>query len=171
MDNQPFPPARRRLTKSRRERMWTGVCGGLAEYFDLDPVLVRLFWVVATVLTAGLALVAYFCLAVIMPPDDRDWNSAWGPTPTSETGTPPAEGAPGFGAEAPPSGDTWPHYNYGPYDYHRRRRTAGLVLVALGVLFLASQAGVFRFVQWQLVWPAILIVIGVALLARRDWRA
>ncbi|MDE3078373.1 MAG: PspC domain-containing protein, partial [Chloroflexota bacterium] len=58
MDAAPFPPPeeRRRLTRSQHERMWAGVCGGLSEYFDIDPVLVRLFWVVATVLTAGLAL-------------------------------------------------------------------------------------------------------------------
>ena len=43
----PYPagPPHRRLVRSSRERMWAGVAGGMAEYFDLDPSLVRLLWV------------------------------------------------------------------------------------------------------------------------------
>ena len=36
----------KKLYRSRRERMICGVCGGIAEYFDLDPSLVRLGWIV-----------------------------------------------------------------------------------------------------------------------------
>ena len=43
-----------------------GVCGGLAEYFDVDPTLVRVCWVVA-VFAAGTGLLAYFICALIMP--------------------------------------------------------------------------------------------------------
>ncbi|MBV9581631.1 MAG: PspC domain-containing protein, partial [Chloroflexi bacterium] len=50
------PPAQRRLVRSSRERMWAGVAGGIAEYVDLDPSLVRLLWVLATVVTGGLAV-------------------------------------------------------------------------------------------------------------------
>ena len=43
-----------------------GVCGGLAEYFDVDPTLIRVCWAVA-VLAAGTGLLAYFICALIMP--------------------------------------------------------------------------------------------------------
>jgi phage shock protein PspC (stress-responsive transcriptional regulator) len=60
----------RRLTRSSRERMLTGVAGGLAEYFDLDPVVVRLIWVGAAVVTGGLAIPAYLVMWMVMPRDD-----------------------------------------------------------------------------------------------------
>jgi phage shock protein C len=67
----PGPPAPRRLTRSNRERMWAGVAGGIAEYFDLDPSLVRLLWILATILTWGGAVALYIAAWIILPRDDR----------------------------------------------------------------------------------------------------
>ncbi len=58
----------RTLTKSSTERMIAGVCGGLAEYFDLDPTLVRVGYVLLSIFSAGFpGLLVYIILAVIMP--------------------------------------------------------------------------------------------------------
>src|SRR5579864_2309267 len=65
------PPPPRRLARSSRERMWAGVAGGLAEYFDLDPALVRLLWVAAAVVSGGLAVPVYILAWIILPRDDR----------------------------------------------------------------------------------------------------
>jgi phage shock protein C len=80
----PPPPRPRRLARSSRERMWAGVAGGMAEYFDLDPALVRLLWVAATIVTGGLAVPLYIIAWIILPRDDqppvagpsawRDWS-------------------------------------------------------------------------------------------------
>src|ERR671932_620880 len=67
----PPPSPRRRLTRSTHDRMWAGVAGGLAEYFDLDPALVRLAWVLAAVLSGGLAVPVYIVAWIILPRDDR----------------------------------------------------------------------------------------------------
>lgn len=48
------------------DKMLLGVCGGLAEYFDIDPSLVRIGWVVAT-LCASIGLWAYLACAIIFP--------------------------------------------------------------------------------------------------------
>ena len=56
-----------RLHKSRTDRMWSGVSGGIAEYLDIDSTFVRIAWLVVGVLTAGLAIIAYVALAIIMP--------------------------------------------------------------------------------------------------------
>ena len=42
----------KKLTRSRKERMIAGVCGGLAEYFGWDPTLVRIVYALATIFTA-----------------------------------------------------------------------------------------------------------------------
>lgn len=58
----------RRLFRSPSERQLLGVCGGLAEYFQVDPTLVRAAYLVLTVFTGFLpGLLAYFLLALIMP--------------------------------------------------------------------------------------------------------
>ena len=55
-----------RLYKSNTNKMIDGVCGGLAEYFNVDPTLVRLGWVVFCAL-GGSGILAYIVAAVIIP--------------------------------------------------------------------------------------------------------
>jgi phage shock protein C len=193
--------------RSSRERMWAGVAGGMAEYFDLDPSLVRLLWVAATVVTGGLAVPVYILAWIILPRDDRsvgygpgawhDWSQefhnetqrladearrvaddvrgashAWhaphtpepGPGPTSEGYTPPTAGS------APVEEPWWQSERYvEPHrGHHRHSKSTGVVLVALGVLLLAANAGVFRWIDGRTMWPLILIGIGVILLGRQS---
>ncbi|MCR5398889.1 MAG: PspC domain-containing protein [Lachnospiraceae bacterium] len=56
----------KRLTKSASERMICGVCGGLAEYLGTDPTVIRILWVIFSML-GGSGVVAYIIAAVIMP--------------------------------------------------------------------------------------------------------
>ena len=57
----------RKLYRSNTNRMICGVCGGIGEYLNVDPTLVRLIW--ALVACSGAGVVAYFLAAVIIPPD------------------------------------------------------------------------------------------------------
>lgn len=57
----------KRLVRSRSDRMFLGVAGGLGEYLNIDPVLIRLVFVFAGLSTAGQALLVYLILAVLMP--------------------------------------------------------------------------------------------------------
>lgn len=57
----------KRLYKSRTDRKLCGVCAGIAEYFNLDPTIVRLIWVLISCFTAGTGIIAYIIAAVIMP--------------------------------------------------------------------------------------------------------
>ncbi len=56
----------KRLYKSRTDRMIAGVCGGLAEYFDVDPVLVRLLFLLLAFLT-GIGFLIYPILWIVVP--------------------------------------------------------------------------------------------------------
>jgi phage shock protein C len=58
---------RNRIYRSRDERMLAGVAGGLADYFDVDPTLIRLTWAVATLVTGPVALLLYIMCALIIP--------------------------------------------------------------------------------------------------------
>jgi phage shock protein C len=57
----------KRLVRKKDDRMFLGVAGGLASYLDIDPVLVRLFFVLLGLATAGKALLVYLLLAILMP--------------------------------------------------------------------------------------------------------
>ena len=56
----------KRLYKSNTNKVIDGVCGGIGEYFNIDPTLVRLAWVVFCAL-GGSGLLAYIIMALIIP--------------------------------------------------------------------------------------------------------
>ena len=56
----------KRLTRSKTDRKLFGVCAGIAEYFDIDPTLVRLGWVILS-LMAGSGVLGYFICALVIP--------------------------------------------------------------------------------------------------------
>ena len=64
MSNNPTPY--RRLTLSSNDKKIAGVCGGIAEYFNVDPTLIRIIAVVLALLGGG-GLIAYLLAWVIMP--------------------------------------------------------------------------------------------------------
>ena len=62
------PPAPRRLTRSNN-KMIAGVCGGIAEYFDLDPTVVRVAYVLVSIVSVAFpGMLAYIVLMFVMPP-------------------------------------------------------------------------------------------------------
>ncbi|SDH20608.1 phage shock protein C (PspC) family protein [Alteribacillus persepolensis] len=58
----------KKLYRSKQNRMLAGVCGGIANYFNVDPTLIRIITVVIAIITWGLPVpLAYIVLAIIMP--------------------------------------------------------------------------------------------------------
>lgn len=65
----------KRLYRSTDDRMFAGVCGGIAEYLDVDPTLVRLFFVALT-LMGGPGFIIYIVLMLIVPEKPRHAHKA-----------------------------------------------------------------------------------------------
>jgi phage shock protein C len=57
----------KKLYRSRNQRWLAGVCGGLAKYFGLDPVIIRILAIVALCLCSFVTLVAYIVMAIAVP--------------------------------------------------------------------------------------------------------
>lgn len=57
---------KKKLYKIEKGKKLFGVCGGIAEYFDTDPTLIRLLWILFTCF-AGCGIIAYIISAIIMP--------------------------------------------------------------------------------------------------------
>jgi len=99
-----------RLYRSRDERVLAGVAGGLADYLDVDPSLVRVVWAILALFSGGAFLIIYIVMALVVPEEPWERFAGTGPGgPTASPGqgafVPPAEGgsaAPGDGAAVPP---------------------------------------------------------------------
>jgi phage shock protein C len=76
----------KKLYKSENDKVLAGVCGGIGEYFAVDSVIIRLLWVVFT-LMGGAGLIAYIIAAIIMPSNPSRNDVADSYTRTEETGT------------------------------------------------------------------------------------
>ena len=132
MENQLF--------RSRKNRIIAGVCGGIAEYFSVDPTLVRLIWVIM-VLTFGAGILAYIIAAVIMPERAEDISGHDCPD-ISQRG----------------EGRT---YSINP---ERNRAVVGIGLVLIGILFLAKQF--FHWIDIRFFWPIVFIAVGFLIILR-----
>ncbi|MBA2652702.1 MAG: PspC domain-containing protein [Tatlockia sp.] len=63
----------KRLWRSRRDRKIAGVCGGLATYYNIDPVWIRLLFV-AFFLMGGAAFLAYIIMWILVPLEPEVWH-------------------------------------------------------------------------------------------------
>ena len=153
-----------RLERSITNKVVAGVCGGIADYLQVDATLVRVFFVVGTILTGGLGLLGYIVLVVLVPlpgqpapfvKSDVTTSTVEGAQGTDPAATTPILATPAVARPADPEAA------------ERNRAAFGVVLVALGAIFLLSNAGLFRLVRWDLAWPLVFIAIGVLLLAQR----
>ena len=65
----------RRLRLSATERKIGGVCGGLGEYFDVDPTMMRILFVIVTLMSFGFGVLLYLILLLVMPEKPRTVTS------------------------------------------------------------------------------------------------
>jgi phage shock protein PspC (stress-responsive transcriptional regulator) len=87
-----------RLYRSRDERVIAGVAGGLADYFLIDPSLVRVLWVLLAVFSGGAFFLIYIVMALVVP--EEPWE-AYTPAPTMGSAMPPGPDATAGPAEGP----------------------------------------------------------------------
>jgi phage shock protein PspC (stress-responsive transcriptional regulator) len=130
----------KKLQRDTNHKVIGGVCAGLANYFDMDASLLRLL-LAFMILFAGTGFWLYIILWIVMPAGN-------GFQPTAET-------IDAVMNDASPN----PQINKGSL-------VVGLILIGLGAFGL-----IHRFVpafNWQMVWPIILIVLGLVLLIPKD---
>ena len=141
----------RRLYRSDSEKVLGGVAGGVAEYLDADPSIVRVIWAVLALITGGVFFVLYIVMWIVVP---------LGPESPL-----PAAAADASGGE--PGAATPAAWNAQPP--RRRARHSGggawilgVILIGTGLYFLARE-----YLPWlnpDRLWPLGLVVLGVLLL-------
>ena len=152
----------KRLYRSRSDRMIWGVCGGLAKYFDMDPTIVRIIFVLL-VFANGVGILAYIIMAIVVP---LEGSKAGEPKESikknveeiKETATElgreirstfvKEEGAPEETAKA----------------RHRSLNILGIILIVIGILFLMASFNLLWWFRWSYFWPLIPIAIGMLII-------
>lgn len=156
----------KRLYRSYLDRKVAGVAAGLGEYFDIDPLLVRLLFVILT-LAGGGGVLIYIILWIVTPE---------APYKLNDIGTPETDSKPsGYGAEEHQEKAREGYQEYrdssntpkapaapAPVKKPRGSLIGGLVLITIGGLFLADE--LLPSVNFWDFWPVILIVIGGGML-------
>ena len=146
----------KKFYRSRTDKVLAGVCGGLAEYFNTDPILVRLLFL-ALIIVAGGGVLAYIIIWIITPEKPLDL-SQFQSSSTMENKQSSNE-EPQSSQEKSKNDP----FNYPPRRHRDRGNLiGGLVLITLGVLFLADEF--IPNVSFTDLWPVILVVIGIGLL-------
>ena len=140
----------KRLYRSKTDRVLGGVCGGIGEYFNTDPTLIRLLWVVFT-LAWGAGILAYIIAWVIVP--EKPVEAPPAAQPPTAPPTPPAP----------------------PLPTAKVGVVLGVIIVVLGViLFLFTLEIIpwnfwWTWLSWRrvvgLFWPLLFILVGVLLIA------
>jgi phage shock protein C len=144
----------KRLLRSR-QRMIAGVCSGLARHFDIDVTLVRLGFV-ALAFINGIGLLAYIVLWIVVP--DEEYQNLSPDQTVRRNLDDIGEQAQRFGHSL---GESLRGEGGG-----RSQVLIGVGLVGLGVLFLLNQFGLLSFISWGVLWPLVLVALGVALMLR-----
>jgi phage shock protein PspC (stress-responsive transcriptional regulator) len=169
----------KRLYRSRSDRMLGGVCGGLGAYFNVDPSLVRLAFVLLLVF-GGSGFLLYLILWIVLPEEGRVYGSTeettranaqeianrarqFGEDMKSAFGGSAASGAEGS-ADAASTG-LLPEPQRAPASSVNSAAVFGVILIGIGAIFLLGNIlPGFSFWRW---WPAILVLIGGAILVNQ----
>ncbi|HET7467007.1 MAG TPA: PspC domain-containing protein [Candidatus Dormibacteraeota bacterium] len=162
-----------------KDRILGGVCSGLAEGFHIDPLWVRIGFVLLAFLQ-GVGLLIYIVLWLVMPEqvegkegsrsgfdsmtDDlrrigAELKSQFGGSSSAAA----AQQTTSSGATTTTSATTDPPARTSAAPAGRQTVVLGVILVVVGLIILAANSGL---VQWSIIWPTVLIVLGVFLLAR-----
>ncbi len=145
----------KKLYRSNRDKMLGGVAGGLAEYFAIDPTLVRIIFVVS-LFAGGAGVIAYIIMWIVVPEEPFTFPSSGTQTNTGkdeESGTEPDQ-----------TGQPDPEqYTMAVNEQkHKRSSILGIILVVIGLLFLLDNF--IPRIYFGDFWPLILVAIGVGLL-------
>jgi len=140
----------RRLYRCRHDRRIAGVASGVAEFFDLDPTVVRVVWFFS-IFFGGLGIFVYIAMALIVPLEPL------GDVPASE-GSVPAE------AGADPAAVAYAGHRHAPRQPGRWSLFFGYGLILLGAIALVD-ALLPAWESWRYLGPAFLIGIGALLVA------
>ncbi|NQU82817.1 MAG: PspC domain-containing protein [Parcubacteria group bacterium] len=149
----------KKLYRSDEDRIVAGVAGGLGEYFNIDPLFVRLIFIFLA-LVNGLGILFYIIFIFVIPKKGEKTLNA------HETGERLKEFGHDVSEKAKEVAGSIEEQGVG--FSKNRRKVIGLVILIIGLLALFNKAVPMSWFRWDLFWRIALIVIGFYLLIKSD---
>ncbi len=147
-----------KLYRSKSNSVLAGVCGGLGEYFGVDPVLVRALFVLIT-LAGGSGVVLYIILWIIIPSEEfADGNFEKNIKNNVEE----------IKSKAKTIASEFQISKKVPNKRDESRFLWAFFIIFLGVVFLLNNFGFNRYFDFEKIWPVFIILFGVILLFKRE---
>ncbi len=137
----------KQLRRSRQQRVIGGVCGGLGDYFHIDPIIFR-FAFIALLLAGGSSLFIYLLLLIVVPKEEFSFDKIPGQSSglsIQDSGIKKPEPAENSDSDT--------------------RMIFGLLLISAGVLFLLNN--LVPYFRLEKLWPAVLVIMGLGLLLQK----
>ena len=144
----------KKLYRSNINKKVAGVCGGLSDYFELDSTIIRLIFVLLTIFGAGSGIIIYIVLWIVVPRSPYFMPFQQEPFVTPP---PPAQTETNAEGNKPEQGPVIE--NQQPV-LNRGSRTAGIILIVLGIIFLISHF----FAFWEIIVPLVFVCVGIGIL-------
>lgn len=138
----------RKVFRSRKDRIIFGVCGGIAEYYNIESLWVRVVFIFLGI-TGAIGFVLYIALAILMPLNPE---KSTGDSDRDEVGIKAEElrdRVKNLASEL----------RYEP-KIERRRNLLGIVIVTIGVIAFFNELFPNFWIGWKVLWPIIIILIG-----------
>ena len=153
----------RRLYRSVADRRIGGVAAGTATYFDIDPSISRVLWLLLAFFSGGVFLIVYLVMWAVVPEEPYPAAGASPPAAASPSLEASVDEPAAEGSEAPPSPSVSWTPAAGAGTRPDGRVVLGAILILIGAWFLADRF--LPWLDWDLVWPVGLVVIGILVLA------
>ena len=173
----------KRFYKSRTDKKLAGVCAGVAEYFEVDPTLVRLIWVVFT-FAGGAGVLAYIIAAIIMPeaptgttsvnrkkkttnqPHPRNDSDEISITEIDEDQSAEHEGSV-EDEEAVYDEEAYEVEETGKEKDDKNSMLLGAALIFIGLMFFSRNFFKWFWIDFSYLWPILLILLGVVMVVNK----
>lgn len=144
-----------RLYRSRGDKMIAGICGGMGEYFKIDPVIIRLVFVILAFIQ-GIGIIAYILLWIIVPMEGKEKPVK---EVVKENIREIAEEAQNWGKEAKERVKTPPE--------NKSSFWFGVGILVLGLLILLANYNVLVWGAIFRLWPILLVLLGIYLMIKK----
>jgi len=154
----------KKLYRSRANRILAGVSGGLGEYFDIDPIIVRIIFILLA-LGHGAGVLIYVILALVIPSNPGQFKTK------SDLGEKAKEVARELNDKAQKLAEDIRDRRKEEYpnprqSRNRGRNIIGFILIIIGLVALANVFFPLDWLGWNVFWPLIMIAIGFFLIFR-----
>ena len=163
----------KRLYRDEFHQKIGGVCAGLAEYFETDVTIIRVLFVILLFVSVG--FIAYIVLWIVLPKKGYLYNNFNNPTvdyrvppqPADPSDIPPQPGRPFENYYQPNPFAQQPFdagQNVPPAQKSHAGIIVGVVLIVLGAIILIHNYDLIPDIDFENVWPVILVVVGAGLI-------